>query len=268
MLKAILFALISATVLAAIAAWRRALTKGGLLLAWALAVVIGFCGGLTGFLVLAATFVFTIASGKLSGARRERVEKDLHAKTGARDAMQIFCNVFTGALALVLLKLTGYLGFLWAYGGAMAASLADSMASELGVLSKRPPRDILTGKPVQPGLSGGVTAFGFAMSALGAALVAACFAGCTRAASGSFFPAFLDVTATGFFAALCDSVLGSGVQVKFRCPECGALTEKPNHCGVPGTPETGVRFMTNDAVNLCNNLLGALAALGLYALHH
>ena len=32
--------------------------------------------------------------------------------------------------------------------------------------------------------------------------------------------------------------------------------------------EKGVRFMTNDAVNLCNNLLGALAAFGLYAIHH
>ena len=149
----------------------------------------------------------------------------------------------------------------------MAASLADAMASERGVLSRRPPRDILTRRPVEPGLSGGVTVLGFAMSALGAALVAACFAACTRAASGAFFPAFLDVTAAGFFAALCDSALGSGVQVKFRCGVGGKRTEKPVHCGVPGTPETGVRWMTNDAVNLCNNLLGALAALGLYALH-
>ena len=57
------------------------------------------------------------------------------------------------------------------------------------------------------------------------------------------------------------------MQVKFRCGVCGALTEKPVHCGVAGTPERGVRWMTNDAVNLCNNLLGALAALALYALH-
>ena len=267
MLRLLLLSLLAATALAGLAAWRRALTPGGLALAWALAVVIGYCGGLTGFLALAITFIFTIAAGKISGAKRERVEKDLHAKTGARDATQIFCNVFVGALMLVCFKLTGFRGFLWAYGGAMAASLADSMASELGVLSKRPPRDILTRQPVQPGMSGGVTRFGFAMSALGAALVAACFAACTRAASGSFFPAFLDVTAAGFFAALCDSALGSGVQVKFRCPVCGKLTEKPKHCGVAGTPERGVRFMTNDAVNFCNNLLGALAALGLSALH-
>ena len=265
MLKAILFALPAATALAAVAAWRKALTKGGLLLAWALAVVIGLCGGWAGFLALAATFVFTVAAGKLSGARRERVETQLHAKTGRRDAVQIACNVAVGTLALVLWRLTGYAGYLWAYGGAMAASLADSMASELGVLSKKPPRDILTWKPVEPGLSGGVTAFGFAMSALGALLIALILA---LPEDGPGFAAFLDVTAAGFFAAVCDSALGSGIQVKFRCMRCGALTEKPVHCDTPGKPERGVRWMTNDAVNLCNNLLGALAAIGLYALHH
>ena len=75
------------------------------------------------------------------------------------------------------------------------------------------------------------------------------------------------MTAAGFFAAVCDSALGSGVQVKYRCPDCGALTEKPQHCGVPGTPERGFTWLTNDTVTFCNNLLGAFAALGLYALH-
>ena len=264
MLKTILFALISATVLAAIAAWRKALTKGGLLLAWALAVVIAFCGGWAGFLALAATFAFTVAAGKLSGKKREQAERALHAKAGARDAVQIFCNVFVGALSLLIWRLTAYRGFLWAYGGAMAASLADSMASELGVLSRRVPRDILTWKPVQAGLSGGVTALGFGMSALGAALVALCY---SLPEGGPGFGAFLDVTAAGFFAAVCDSALGSGLQVKYRCGVCGALTEKPVHCGAAGTAEAGVGWMTNDTVNFCNNLLGALAALGLYALH-
>ena len=261
----ILLPLAAAGVLLGFAIWKKSLTKGGLVLAGALAVTIGLCGGWAGFLALAATFFFTVAAGKISGVKRERVEKELHAKTGARDAMQIFCNVFTGTLMLVLYRLTAYRGFLWAYGGAMAASLADSMASELGVLSRRPPRDILTWKPVPPGLSGGVTALGFGMSLLGAALLALLYA---LPKDGPGFAAFLDVTAAGFFAAVCDSALGSGVQVKYRCGVCGKLTEKPTHCDAPGTPEQGVRWMTNDAVNLCNNVLGALAALGLYALHH
>ncbi len=253
----------AAAALLAFAVWRRALTRGGLLLAGALAVVIIYCGGWSGFLALAATFFFTVAAGKISGARRERAEKRLHAKAGARDAAQIFCNVFTGALALALYRLTAYRGLLWAYGGAMAASLADSMASELGVLSRRPPRDIITLRLVEPGISGGVTALGFGMSALGAALIALFLA---LPKDGPGFAAFIDVTAAGFFAAICDSALGSALQVKYRCAVCGALTEKPVHCGKQGKPEQGLRWMTNDTVNFCNNLLGALAALGLYAL--
>jgi len=261
----ILLSLVASAALAGVAAWRKALTGGALALAFCLALVICFCGGLAGYLALAATFVFTVAAGKISGAKRERTERALHAKTGRRDAVQVFCNVFVGTVCLALWRLTGYRGFLWAYGGAMAASLADSMASELGVLSKRQPRDILSFKPVPAGLSGGVTALGFGMSALGAALVALVYA---LPKGGPGFPCFIDVTAAGFFAAVCDSALGSGMQVKFRCPVCGALTEKPTHCGVPGAAERGFRWMTNDTVNFCNNLLGALAALGLFALNH
>ena len=144
----------------------------------------------------------------------------------------------------------------------MAASLADSMASELGVLSKRPPRDILTLRPVEKGLSGGVSPLGLGASLLGAAIIAAICAALWGMGPGMF----LAVTAAGFFAALCDSILGSAVQAKYRCPVCGVLTEKPWHCGMDGTVERGFRFVNNNAVNFCNNLIGAGAALALYFL--
>ena len=245
----LLTALLPATLLAALAAWRKALTRGGLLLAWCLAVVITCCGGLGGFAVLAATFVCTIAAGK-------------HAKTGQRDAVQIFCNVFTGAAMLVLRATVGGRCFLWAYGGAMAASLADSMASELGVLSKRAPRDILTLRPAEKGLSGAVSPLGLAASLLGAAIIAGICAYTWGWGYGREL--FLGVTAAGFFAALCDSVLGSAAQAKYRCGVCGALTEKRTHCGKASKLEKGFRFVTNDAVNFCNNLIGAGTAALLY----
>ena len=262
LLYQVLFALILATALAGLAYWRDALTTGGLELAWALAVVIGICGGLAGFCALAATLIFALLAGKLSKRVREPLERQLHARTGPRNAAQIFCNVFVGTAMLLLRAITGRDCFLWAYGGAMAASLADSMASELGVLSKRPPRDILNLRPVQKGLSGGVTPLGLGASLLGAAIIAAICA----ALWGGGYTMFFDVTAAGFFAALCDSILGSAFQAKYRCGVCGALTEKPYHCGVDGTVERGFRFVDNNVVNFCNNLIGAGAALALFYL--
>ena len=263
-MKELLLSLLLSSALAGLALWKKALTSGGLLLAWVLSCVITFCGGAAAFAVLAATFVFTILAGKLSGKIGKEIGMRLHEKAGQRDAVQIVCNVSVGTVCLVLNVLTRRNGFLWAYCGAMAASLADSMASELGVLSKKQPRDILSMRPVETGISGGVTLLGLGTSLLGAVLIAL-LSLLLPGADGSILP---DAAAAGFFAALCDSILGSAVQVKYRCPVCGALTEKPLHCGVPGTAERGLPFVTNDTVNFINNVLGALAAAGLYVLHH
>ena len=252
--------LVLASLLAAVALRGGALTRSGLALAWACAAVIAFCGGITAFLALAAVFVFTVLAGRLASTGGESVGERLHLKSGPRDAAQIFCNVFTGALMLLLRALTGMDCFLWAYGGAMAASLADSLASELGVLSKAAPRDILTGRPMEKGLSGAVSPLGLGMSLLGAAVVAGI---CAFLWDEGSLPMFLSMTAAGVFAALADSALGSAFQAKYRCPGCGLLTEKPEHCGVPGTVERGFVWVTNDVVNLCNNLIGARAALAL-----
>lgn len=251
--------LILSTALAALALWRRAITYPGTALAWCFSVVICYCAGVWGFCALAATLIFTLIAGKISGKKREGTEKKIHAKHGRRDSMQIFCNVGTSAAMALVFALTGREAFLCASGAALAASLADSMASEMGILSPKPPRDICTLKRVQPGISGGVSALGLAMSALGAAIIAAVCLGQGRGL------AFCGVIAlSGFVAALVDSALGSAVQAKYRCGVCGALTEKKVHCDVPGSLEKGLRWVDNDMVNFLNNLSGAVLALVLW----
>ena len=110
-------------------------------------------------------------------------------------------------------------------------------------------------------MSGGVSTLGFGMSALGAAIIAAICLGHGRGAGFS-----LVIFVSGFAAAYIDSLLGAAVQAKYRCPICGALTEKKNHCGEAGVMEKGCRLIDNDVVNFLNNLSGALIALALYAL--
>ena len=161
----------------------------------------------------------------------------------------------------LLYAITKMDAFLCACGGALAASLADSMASELGILSKSEPRDACTFRRVEAGMSGGVSALGFAMSALGAAIIAAV---CLGHGKGLVFA--LSIFISGFAAAYVDSLLGAAVQAKYRCGVCGALTEKKIHCGEAGVMEKGCRFIDNDAVNFLNNLSGAIIAFAIYAL--
>jgi len=263
MIGRIVLSVLLSSALAGLALWKKALTPPALVLAWCFSLLICFCGGPAAFAVLAATFVFTILAGKLSGAVGKDVGRKLHEKAGQRDAVQIICNVLTGTLMLLLYAATGRAVFLWCYGGAMSASLADSMASELGVLSRRVPRDILSLKITEKGLSGGVTLLGLASSLLGAVIIGS-LCPLLPCRTPGIFP---DVAAAGFFAALCDSIFGSAFQVKYRCAVCGGITEKKTHCGVPGVPFTGFVFITNDTVNFLNNVIGALAAAGLFFLH-
>lgn len=253
--------LILSSALAALALWRRAITYPGTFLAWCLSLVICLCGGLTGFCALAATLIFTLLAGRISRGKREAAEKKLHAKHGRRDSVQILCNVGMSAAMAALFALTGREGFLCASGAALAASLADSMASELGILSPTPPRDICSLRTVQPGISGGVSPLGLAMSLLGAAIIGLISLGWGR---GFGFAGI--ITLCGFAAALADSVLGSSLQAKYRCGVCGALTEKKLHCGAAGSLEKGLGFVDNDAVNFMNNLTGAALALLLHGL--
>jgi len=253
--------LILSTALAALALWRKALTYPATALAWCFSVVICLCAGVCGFCALAATLIFTLIAGKISGKKRERAEKKLHAKHGRRDSVQIICNVGMSALMAAIYALTEGEAFLCASGAALAASLADSMASELGILSKSAPRDICTLKKVQPGISGGVSTLGLGMSALGAAIIGAI---CLGQGRGMVFA--IVITLSGFLAALVDSALGSAVQAKYRCPCCSALTEKKVHCDQPGVLEKGLRWVDNDMVNFLNNVSGAVLALVLYSI--
>lgn len=248
-------ALLLSTALAALAVWRRALTLSATVLAWAFSVCITYIGGVPAFLALASTFSFTMLAGKLFPNARKRAEEINH-KSGRRDAVQIICNVFIGTVCLLIYALTENEAFFIAYGAALAASLADSMASEIGVLSKKKPVDICTLAHVPAGLSGGVTALGLFSSLLGAAIVSAVF----TLTAGAGAPAFAVITAAGFLAALFDSVLGSLFQVKYRCAVCGKVTEKPLHCGQKSEITGGVRWFSNDLVNFCNNVFSAVLA--------
>ena len=58
-----------------------------------------------------------------------------------------------------------------------------------------------------------------------------------------------------------DSVLGSLVQVKYRCAVCGMVTERETHCGEKTLCVRGARWVSNDAVNLMSNAFSLGVAL-------
>lgn len=256
-------ALLLSSALAGLAIWRKALTAAGTVLAWGMCLAICFFGGLPAFLILAVTFLGTVAADKLAGKRAD--PSVLRRKSGRRDAVRVLCNVGVGTAMILLYGLSVLRGnpiksFLLAYAAVMAESLSDSLASKIGPLSHGKTIDICTFRQTPVGLSGGVSGAGSAAAALGAVLIGML---CLLFPDADGKKALL-ISSIGFTGCIFDSVLGSLIQVKYLCPVCGALTERDRHCSVLGNLESGWRCVSNDTVNMLSNLFSALFAIAVF----
>jgi uncharacterized protein (TIGR00297 family) len=242
-----------AAAVALVATRARALTARGAVAATVVGTI-AIAAGWSWGVVLVAYFASSSLLSRVRSAERAvrvgtRIEKD-----GPRDATQVIANggVFTLAAA----------GFwaspdpLWqALGaGALAASAADTWATEIGTLSSATPRSILDWSPVPAGTSGGVTARGLLGGAAGAAFVSL-IAWLVR------WPAVAIVAALvgGLAGCVFDSVIGAGFQARRWCASCGTATEQRAHaCGAPTTITGGLRWLDNDGVNAISTIAGAL----------
>lgn len=172
----------------------------------------------------------------------------------------MFCNVGIAAFAAGLYWLTEYRGFMFAYTAVMAESLADSVASKIGPLTDGRTVDICTFRPAQAGISGAVSLAGTLAALMGSMCIGLLWLVSSRCGSAE---AAL-VAVVGFLGCMFDSMLGSCVQVRYRCTCCGKMTERNEHCGAACIKEKGIVWMNNDAVNLLSNVFALVLALAAY----
>ena len=230
------------------------LSRSGAIAATALGTIVLGLGGWAWVFPLLAFF---ISSSLLSKARScsQRVVEEVRGLQ--RDAVQVLAN--GGIAGAVVLIATFWRHDLYSvYLGALAAANADTWSTEIGIMLGRNPRSIVSGKPVPPGTSGGVTLAGTLAALIGAALIAwiGRLSQHTALESGTL----LAVTIAGLGGSLCDSVLGATLQARCRCRVCSKETEKPSHCGQPTDFARGLCWLDNDGVNLLCASVGALCA--------
>ncbi|MGD8626318.1 MAG: DUF92 domain-containing protein [Anaerolineae bacterium] len=248
--------------------WRRSLSVSGV--AGAILVgtsIFGLGGWVWGLLLI----TFFVSSSWLSHYRRADKQEiaEKFAKGIRRDAGQALANAGVGAiLALVYARYPEPV-LLAAFVGAMATVNADTWATELGVLSRVPPRLITTGQPVPPGTSGGVTRLGTWASLAGALLIGAAATLLVQVESllngdgwgvrAISYP--LLAVAGGLAGSLVDSLMGATIQCIYYCDHCGQETESAVHrCGQPARPVRGWAWLNNDLVNFLASIVGGLVA--------
>ncbi len=251
-------------------AWRLgALSPSGALAASVTGGLIFGLGGLSWAVLLLIFFTTSSFLSAIFKARKAIVE-DTYSKGAARDWQQVLANGSLGVFLVILSSQNPSDFWIWvAYGGSIAAVTADTWGTELGVLDPRLPRLISSGAEVPRGTSGAVSLVGSLAAGIGATFIGAATGLIVFLRQESYFrifPVLLSVSFGGICGALVDSLLGSTVQVQYYCPQCRKTTERfPQHtCGVKTQYQRGWRWMTNDLVNLCASITGALFATSIW----
>jgi uncharacterized protein (TIGR00297 family) len=246
--------------LAAVRTYRRnELTSGGAYAAFALGTA-AVAGGIGWACALAAFFYTAMLFGDWRADVKRQRSFNVLPDSRARDAWQVLANGGLFAMAAVSWSVSGS----WEAGlfgfGALAAATADTWATEIGMALDAAPRSIVSWKPVPPGTSGGVSAFG-----LGAAVAGSFFISLVAVASFSTpfdIPRLEAVLVGGLAGAVTDSLLGASVQSRRWCESCGLWTERRVHtCGFRSRHRGGISWVTNDVVNLLATAVGGLVAV-------
>jgi uncharacterized protein (TIGR00297 family) len=234
----------------------RALTGGGMVAA----VLVGSAIlARTGWAGCAALGAFFAGSSLISRLAPDHSVARFDAKGHQRDAAQVLANGGAAAVGAILLDPPAAL---WVVAASLAAAAADTWATAAGGWSRIDPRFILTGAPVPPGTSGGITPFG-TLGAVGGAAVVAVSAGLI-AGDGRLVAL---CTVIGCSGMLLDSVLGALVQARFHCPACAQPAERPRHrCGAATELTGGVAWINNDVVNGLATTAAALLGMAAWRL--
>lgn len=239
--------------LAFLAYLKKALTFNALILAFIFACIITYIGGVSSFLMLAMVFILTLIANKIKTAERQTKIKELHQKGHQKDIPSIIANVAPGTLCLIIYQITKNNLLLVVFASLMAEAISDSLASDIGILSKKDPINILTLKRSTPGLSGNISLLGIFASFLGSLIIALIY----FIFNNNIFHLII-ITLCGTIGNLIDSFLGAILQVKYECPKCHIITEKEEHCQTKTKPVKGLKLFNNDLINITSNILAGI----------
>ena len=174
---------------------KKLLDRDGILIANIVGISIYLLGGLESFFLIVFFFVKAEVATKVG--RTEAKTKHETRTTG-----NILGNSTAAILALFFASVFGFYG-------AVSAALADTLSSEIGLLSKKKPRLITTWQEVEHGTDGGITLLGCIAALLGSSMIAL-----IHLAQFHNPTAFVIIIACGLLGSLADSFFGAVLELK------------------------------------------------------
>lgn len=232
-----------------IAAYKfAALTPDGIVAAILTAITLYTLNGPWLGISLLVFFVLGSVVSKISNQKKQKA-KSLQGDAGARNWLQVLCNSLPACLLAWIGYLYPHVKFIPLLAFAVfSAAAADTFSSEIGMMSKGKVFNILTGKPIPRGLSGGVSWAGLLAGLLGSILLS------FFALPEFGFKGMIFITMLGFLGSVFDSIIGIFFQSQYIGAN-GQLQDKPTN----EKPIKGFRVITNNIVNLISLTLVPLS---------
>ena len=192
---------------------KKLLNLKGIIFADLVGVIAYYSGGIIAFFTIVFFYLIAEFATKLSRTNKKKHEQ--------RTTSNILGNAGAAIIALLL-------GQFIPFFGAIAAALADTISSEIGMLSTKKPRLITNFSKVESGTDGGISFLGTITGAIASILIA------------SIYFLFIEnslkiagiIAFAGFCGTLIDSLLGaiferhgklSNTQVNFIASSSGAI---------------------------------------------
>ena len=211
-------------------------------------LILGF-GGLKYVLPIAIFFILSTLLSKVG-------MKNLRESKSGRNASQVFAN---GGVGLVLCIFNHfyqmeliYIMFL----ASIAAANSDTWATEIGKLSRTRPKDIISGRSLNKGESGGITFIGLLGSMSGSFVIAT--VGYFLDINTSFL---IIVFISGFLGSIFDSILGSTLQSRFILIDGKTIKEEKE---TDSYHYSGLVSINNNSVNFLCTLSAPIFFILLY----
>lgn len=238
----------------------KLLTSDGSVAVFLLAsFIFGFGGWQWSVPILVFFFTSSFLS-KVKKKARADVEQ-FFEKSSKRDFMQVLANGGIGGALVIANAIYPYEKFYLIYMVSLSVVCADTWATEIGTLRNAHTYNILTFKPIEQGMSGGVSLRGSLGALLGAVVIA--ISGAYWIDNNLTFY-FVLIIASGFAGNYIDSIYGASLQLQYQCGECGKLTERKIHCGRDTAKYRGINRLNNDAVNFFSALTIVVLAYVLF----
>ena len=239
---------------------KKALTAGGIIAALVIDVIISVFLGNFGFCILLAFFAGGVAVDKIKKKLKKKTSREVEKRSDCRDHVQVLVNSIVAVICALLYGIFREKVFIVAFVSSLAEAFADTASSGIGIIRGKA-FDLFRMKPCYPGLSGGMSIPGTLAALLGAILIsvlAFTFGRITLTEAAI-------IALAAFLGSVFDSMLGSLVQVKFKCKRCGLILEREEHCKEKAERYSGIKFVNNDIVNLLGTLFAATLAAVIYS---